>query len=265
MAPKTTFIIVPGSFATAPLYDSLVAALEKQGHSARAINLPSANDGSRLPAPTGEDDTKHIRAEITANLDSETEPSDVVVMLHSYAGIPGSSALEGLGRDDRAAQGKKTATTAVVGVLYLASFVLPLGESNRSWLNARGAMPEPFKSGVPGGYLPAIDPSFGAHIFNDIKSEEDVSRYLGMMTRHSSDSFDGVVSYEAWKYIPSVLVIPEHDVIVPTPLLEVMYEQSVAAGGKVRRVFVEGAGHCVNVSRPEFVAEELVKLAAGRE
>ncbi|KAI7773193.1 hypothetical protein LA080_011621 [Diaporthe eres] len=84
------------------------------------------------------------------------------------------------------------------------------------------------------------------------------------MTRHSSDSFDGVVAYEAWKYIPSVLVIPEHDVIVPMPLLELMYEQSVAAGGKVRRVFVEGAGHCVNVSRPELVAEELVKLAAGR-
>lgn len=85
------------------------------------------------------------------------------------------------------------------------------------------------------------------------------------MTPHSSDSFDGVVSYEAWKYIPSVLIIPENDAIVPTPLLEVMYEDSVAAGGKVRRLFVEGAGHCVNISRPEFVAEELVKLAAASE
>lgn len=258
MASKTSFIIVPGSFATVPLYDSLVAALQKQGHSARAIDLPSANDGSRLPAPKGEDDSKHIRAEITATLDSETNPSDVVVMLHSYAGVPGSSALKGLGRADRSAEGK---TTAVVGVFYLASFVLPLGESNRSWMSARDAMPEPFKSGVPGGYLPPIEPSYGAFIFNDVKSEEEQARYLGMMTRHSSDSFDGVVSYEAWKHIPSVLIIPEHDVIVPTPLLEEMYELSVAAGGKLRRVFVEGAGHCVNVSRPDFVADELVKLA----
>jgi pimeloyl-ACP methyl ester carboxylesterase len=264
MAPKTSFIIVPGSFATAAIYDSLVAELKKQGHAARAIDLPSANDGSRLPAPTGEDDSEHIRAEILADLDDNEAgpPSDVVVMLHSYAGVPGSSALKGLGRADRAADGK---TTAVVGVMYLSSFVLPLGESNRSWLSARDAMPEPYKSGVPGGYLPAIDPSFGAFIFNDIKQEEERARYLAMMTRHSSDSFNGVVSYEAWKHIPSVLVIPEHDFIVPTPLLEAMYEQSVAAGGKVKRVFVEGAGHCFNVSRPEIVAEELVKLAAGGE
>lgn len=259
MAPKTSFIIVPGSFATVPLYDSLVAALRDQGHEARAMNLPSANDGSVLPAPTGEDDARHIRTEVTSNLDSEADPSDVVVLLHSYSGVPGSSALKGLGRADRSAEGK---ATAVIGVLYLASFVLPLGESNRSWLSARDAMPEPFKSGVPGGYLPPIEPSFAAFIFNDIKSEEEQARYLGQMTRHSSDSFNGVVSYEAWKHIPSVLVIPENDVIVPTPLLEVMYEQAVAAGGKIRRVFVEGTGHCVNVSRPEFVAQELIKLAA---
>lgn len=262
MAQKTSFVIVPGSFATVPLYDSLVAVLREQGHDARAINLPSANDGSVLPPPTGEDDAKHICKEITANLDSETGPSDVVVLLHSYSGVPGSSALKGLGRADRSAEGR---ATAVVGVLYLASFVLPLGESNRSWMSARDVMPEPFKSGIPGGYLPPIDPSYGPFIFNDIKSEEEQARYLAQMTRHSSDSFDGVVSYEAWKYIPSVLIIPENDAIVPTPLLEVMYKDSVAAGGKVRRVFVEGAGHCVNISRPDLVAEELVKLAAASE
>lgn len=261
MTKKTSFIIVPGSFATAPLYDGLVAILRDQGHTARAIDLPSANDGSRLPAPTGEDDAKHIREEVLTTLDGE-KGSDVVVMLHSYSGVPGSSALKGLGRTDRSAEGK---TTAVVGVLYLAAFVLPLGESNRHWLSARDAMPEPFKTGVPGGYLPPIDPAFGAFIFNDIKSEEEQARYLAQMARHSSDSYDGVVSYEAWKYISSVLVIPENDVIVPTPLLEAMYEQAVAAGGKIRRVFVEGAGHCVNVSRPELVAEELVKLAAESE
>lgn len=262
MAPKTSFIIVPGSFATAPLYDSLVGVLRNQGHSVRAIDLPSANDGSVLPAPTGEDDAKHIRKEIEAALDSETEPSDVVLMLHSYSGVPGSSALKGLSRADRKAAGK---ATAVAGVLYLASFVLRQGESNRAWLTANDAMPEPFRSGVPGGYLGPIDPSFGDYTFNDIESAEERARLLSKMTRHSSDSYDGVVSYEAWREIPSVLVIPGNDFIVPTPLQELMYEQAVAAGGKVKRVFVEGAGHGVNASRPELVAEELVKLAAGGE
>ncbi|KAI3401432.1 hypothetical protein diail_10866 [Diaporthe ilicicola] len=225
---KTSFLIVPGSFGTASLYGSLVDALKDQGQEARAIDLPSANDGSRLPAPTAD-------------------------------GVPGSSALKGLSKADRSAEGK---STAVVGVLYLAAFVLPLGQSNRGWLSSHDAMPEPYKTGIPGGYFPPVAPSFAPHIFNDLESAEEAPRYLSLMTRHSSDSYSGVVSYEAWKDIPSVLVIPGKDVIVPTPLLELMYEQAVAAGGKIRRVFVDGAGHCVNVSRPELVAEELVKLAA---
>lgn len=262
MAPvktKTSFLIVPGSFATASLYDGLVNALKGQGHEARAIDLPSANDGSRLPAPTADDDAQHIQKEVTENLDHETNPSNVVVMLHSYSGVPGSSALKGLSKADRSAVGK---STAVIGVMYLAAFVTPLGQSNRAWLSSHDAMPEPFKIGIPGGYFPPIDPAFVTFIFNDLESAEEQSQCLSLMTRHSSDSYSGVVSYEAWKDIPSVLFIPEKDVIVPTPLLELMYEQSVVAGGKIRRVSVDGAGHCVNISRPELVAEELLKLAA---
>ncbi|KAL1860702.1 hypothetical protein Daus18300_009045 [Diaporthe australafricana] len=256
---KTSFLIVPGSFATASIYDGLVNVLKEQGHEVRAIDLPSANDGSRLPAPTAEDDAQHIRKEVTANLDHETNSSNVIVMLHSYSGVPGSSALKGLSKTARSAEGK---STAVIGVLYLAAFVLPLGQSNRAWLSSHDAMPEPFKAGIPGGYFPPIDPTFAAFIFNDVQSAEEQARCLSLMTRHSSDSYSGVVSYEAWKDISSVLVIPEKDVIVPTPLLELMYEEAKAAGGKIRRVFVDGAGHCVNISRPELVAEELVKLAA---
>ena len=180
---------------------------------------------------------------------------------HSYSGIPGSSALKGLGKDDRTAEGYKT---SVVGLLYLGSFVLPLGQSVRGFMVEHEAMPEPYKTGVPGDYLPPVAAEFAPLIFNDIEDPEDVKKYHGMMSRHSSDSYNGQLSYEAWKYIPSVTLIPEKDMIVPTPLQEIMYEKAIVAGGKLTRVFVEGAGHSLVSTRGDVVASELIKLAGNQ-
>lgn len=259
---KAVILIVPGSFSTPPQYDALVRATRDQGHDAKAVELLSANDGTRLPAPTTQDDADHIRRDILAVLDDPAEPRDVVLALHSYAGVPGSSAAEGLGGADRSARGRGT---AVVGVAYLASFVLPLGVSNRRFLTEHGSMPEgPFRDGIPGGYLPAIPAEFLSHLLGEVEDEEERSKFVDSRTVQSSDSYDGGVAYEAWKDIPSVTIIPGEDNVVPTQLQELMFENAVAAGGKITKVVVEGAGHLFTASRPDVVAAELVKLAKGQ-
>lgn len=253
-----SIIIVPGSFTTPPLYEPLVNHLRSQGHEAQAISLPSANDGSVLPPPTTDDDAAHIRQAVTSILDSTTDPKNVVLVLHSYSGVPGSSALKGLSKADRTAQGQNT---AVIGVVYLASFILPLGMGNRAYNSASDQPPEePFKTGVPGGYMPAVDPAFAAYVFNDLPDEEERTKWLGTFTQHSSDSFDGVVTYEAWKDIPSVSLIPGDDLIVPTRHQESMFANAVAAGGKIERVFIEGAGHVPHLSATGKVADEIVRI-----
>lgn len=254
---KVTFLIVPGSFSTPPAYDDLVAQLRDRGYEAHATELLSANDGSRMPPATGDDDAEHIRNEVLSILDSDTAPSNVVLAAHSYGGMPSSSALKGLSKADRSAQGKQT---AVIGLVYIASFLIPLGQSNREFMSAEAEMPEAARVGVPGGYLPAIDPAFGKYIFNDM-DEGAVDGLLATFTRHSSDSFDHKISYEAWKDIPSVYLIPENDLIISTKVQLTMYERAVAAGGKVTKVLVKGAGHALNVSQPKLVAAEMIKLA----
>lgn len=254
---KATFLIVPGSFSTPQAYDVLVAQLRSQGYEARATDLLSANDGTRIPPATGEDDVVHIRQQVLAILDSDTHPSDVVVAGHSYGGIPTTSALAGLNRADRSAQGK---TTAVTGIVYIASFLIPPGQSNREFMNTEAEVPEPARVGVPGGYMPAIDPSFArAFVFNDVESDEAAEAYLGMFTRHSSDSFDFKTTYEAWRDIPSVYLIPGNDLVIPTQLQLTMFERAVAERGKITKVFIEGAGHCLNFTQPKLVAAEMIK------
>lgn len=108
--------------------------------------------------------------------------------------------------------------------------------------------------------MPAVDPAFAAYVFNDLADEEERLKWIGTFTQHSSDSFDGVVTYEAWKDIPSVSLIPGADLIVPTRHQESMLADAVAAGGKIERVFIDGAGHVPHLSATGRVADEIVRL-----
>lgn len=251
---STTFVLVPGSFVTPGEYDKIVNLLEAQGHKVRPVGLASVNDGSRMPPATFDDDVAEIRSAVVDILDNEKR--NVVLVLHSYSGIPGSSAMQGLSKNDRKSAGHSTAVTALV---YMASFLPVLNESLRDimW----DYMPEAYRAGVPGGYLPAAAIEFAPFVFNDVPDQAEVAKYFGAMQRHASDSYSGKATYEAWKDIDSVQIIPQIDTIVPPPAQESMYERSVKQGGKVRKVPVEGAGHCINVSQPELVVREILAAA----
>ncbi|OIW30890.1 hypothetical protein CONLIGDRAFT_293534 [Coniochaeta ligniaria NRRL 30616] len=233
-------VIVPGSFALPPPYDIVVEGFKSQGYNARVVALLSANDGTRFPAATMQDDAAEIRAAVESILDDPEKPRNVVLAVHSYAGFPGSEALKGLSKADRSAQGKET---AVIGFVGMASFLPQEGECLREVLgNVEGSPASEDK--VPGGYLAAIPPEFAPYLFNDMDPAEGV-RLHATMSRHSSDSYDGKVSYAAWKDIPTLQIIPAIDLIIPVPLQELMYEKAKgAAPEKVTKVVYEGAGHC---------------------
>lgn len=250
----TTFVLVPGSFATPAEYDKIVGLLEGQSHTVKTVELASVNDGSRQPPATMEDDASEIRSVVLNILDGDKR--HVVLVVHSYGGVPGSSAMQGLGTKDRESAGHDTAVT---GIVYIASFLPVFNESLRDIMWEH--MPEAYREGVPGGYFPLTAPEFAPYIFSDMSDQAEVAKYHGSMNRHSSDSYSGKATYEAWKDIESVQIIPQSDLIIPTAVQEEMYERTVKQHGKVRRVAVEGGGHCVNVSQPEAVVKEMLKVA----
>ncbi|KAJ5756695.1 Alpha/beta hydrolase fold-1 [Penicillium manginii] len=254
---ESVFLLVPGSFATPKAYTTLVDALRAQGQNVVQMELLSVNDGSRQPPATMEDDTAHIRQAVISILDDPIAPKNVIVVPHSYGGIPTTCALESLSKEARKSAGK---VTAVTGIIYLASFLLSEGESLRGIMGEFEALQEPMKTGVPGGYLPGFTPELAQLVFNDLP-EEAALNFIGSLSLHSSDSYNGEVSYVAWRDIPSLTIIPSNDIVVPTPMQEVMYERSVKAGGKIERVLIDGAGHGLPVSRLDDVVEEMVKFA----
>lgn len=55
----------------------------------------------------------------------EHEEHDVILVMHSYAGVPGSAAALGLGKKERVAQGKKA---GVIGQIFYAAMLLKGGD-----------------------------------------------------------------------------------------------------------------------------------------
>jgi hypothetical protein len=72
----------------------------------------------------------------------DTEKHDVIMVMHSYSGMPGSAAATGLGKAERAAQGK---STSVLGQIFISS-ILPRGGDGKDVVATFGGQLPPHLS-----------------------------------------------------------------------------------------------------------------------
>jgi pimeloyl-ACP methyl ester carboxylesterase len=115
---KPTFVLLHGAWHSPRCWSRLIPELEKAGYSAIAPALPSC--GSTPPTPDWEGDIEVIRQTVS---DLVVE-QDVVVVMHSFSGMTGGTALEGLDKKSCLAKGLKG---GVVRLVYIVAFLVPEG------------------------------------------------------------------------------------------------------------------------------------------
>lgn len=125
MAP--VFVVTPGAWHPAHTADLLVNQLKAAGYEAQAAGLKTV--GSELPQSA---DVDYLRNEVYLPLIDSGK--DVVAVLHSYGGFPGSSAIQGLGKKDR--QGKPG---GILGIIYISAFIPQPGVSLLACLGGKWA------------------------------------------------------------------------------------------------------------------------------
>ena len=109
-------VLIPGGWHPPDYYDDLVAQLKSHGHECHALHLPSIG---KVRTATVEDDRQYIQ-ETTRKLADQGR--DIVIVMHSYGGIPGTESVKRLAKKDRQAEGKQGGVT---GLVYLSAFMLP--------------------------------------------------------------------------------------------------------------------------------------------
>ncbi|MFD3947297.1 alpha/beta fold hydrolase [Streptomyces sp. NPDC058579] len=222
-ALRPTLLLVHGSWHGAWCWEKVTPVLEADGWPTRAIDLPSA--GSRADM---QDDARAILRELE-NIDGP-----VVVVAHSYGGIPVSQAV---------AEARN-----VSHIVFLAAFQLDVDES------LLGFLAEPVPPSQDG--LDAVPENPVALFYGDVPAadaEAAVERLVPQSAKANSDALTAA----GWHTVPSTYILCEDDQALPAPT-----QQALAArSGAVHRI---ASGHSPFLSKPAELAALLARIALAR-
>jgi hypothetical protein len=147
MSSNTVLVLVPGSFAPVTLYDAFTSLLTQHNIPNRVVKLASV--GRRDPLPPAEmfDDVAAI-VDVVESVWAEDK--DVVLLCHSYGGVPTTESLKVLSERNRA-----VGQRSVKRVVYMTAVILEPGQSNLAlsggrfpdWLDVK-VIPFPLPHGV---------------------------------------------------------------------------------------------------------------------
>ncbi|KAK8169208.1 Alpha/beta hydrolase fold-1 [Phyllosticta citrichinensis] len=239
MASTPEIVFVPGAWQPSDCFDPLRAILKESGYVTHAVDHPSV--GAEPPTGTLESDAASLRRLLLQLI--EEEEKEVVMLLHSYGGVVGSCASEGLGLKQRRAEGKRG---GILVLIYQAAFAIPKGKSLMDMLP--GGEPLPWMRNEDGRVFVDADASFSMPDLPPIKQQ----KWHARLTHSSVGVFSGKSTCEPWHEIPTAYFICEGDTILQPAIQEAM----AASLGDVPIKRNPGA-HSAFLSNPEINAQHI--------
>lgn len=262
---RPTFIFVPGAWHSPDAFQKVITFLNTKGYRSRKVNLPSV--GRSPPVSSIAPDVEDIR---NMTLSEMKKGHDIIVVCHSYGGLPTSQALKGLDRPQNAGGGQ------VLAIVYIAAFLLPEGVTVNAALEAygvrRNAADLEFLEDGNVFFSNSTNPA--DFFYNDLSAEEG-KYWVSKLKTQASATFVSPANYAAWKDIPSWYLIPQQDKTVPPDTQRAIvkeareYHVSVGGPGRGDRMLtIEeiDAGHSPFLSRPEETADFIERaFIAGKD
>ena len=255
--------MVPGAWHGSIHMRPLIEHLSSRGYPSIALDLPTAD--ASPPDKGLYDDIAFLASHLEELV--ATQGKDVIVIVHSYSGLPGSSAARPFVKKDRAQKGEEG---GVIGVLYISSWALPAGKTvmdagygmNADWMkvdvcvSSRSPAHMPITKHEPQGPISTV--ANAAHIFYNDLSPSDAEFYVSHLTTHcviatiqpaAADCCGGVV--------PTTYLICERDNAMPIHV----QERNTRNLGEECKIVRCDAGHSPFLSRVEFVGDVIRRMA----
>ena len=118
-AKKPTIVLIPGGWFHPSTYDQFISVLQRLSFPTVYASNPSLNPSDPATADAAHDMEAVLRNFLLPLI--ENEGKDVVILMHSYGGMPGSSAARALAKDQRS---KKAMKGGGVGLLYFSDPII---------------------------------------------------------------------------------------------------------------------------------------------
>lgn len=254
MSANPTLVLVPGAWHTASTWDKVTSLLEAQQYKCIAITLPTTTSN---PLANFSDDFHTVRNAILAET---TQGHDVVVVVHSYGGAVGASAIKGL-TPNKVDTSTSTHNTSghVIGIASMAS---GFGPSGVTFLEGLGGNPPPsWKLNMETGFADLV--AEPRDLFYHDLPEEEGNYWVGKLTKQSLKAFNegGENSYAGWKDVPVWYLCTSADKALPFQAQQYFAQVAKDAGASITVREIESS-HSPMLSKPKETADFILEAVA---
>jgi len=247
MTEKPVFVFVPGAWHGPGTWSKVSSLLKEQGYNSISITLPTTSGDSS--AAFGDD----VEATQQAIQAETSQGRNVVVVVHSYGGVVGQSAMKGFTRQKDAAA-PSTRTGYVTGLIVIAS---GFAQPGMAFLDGFGGNPPPTWRMDPSGFaeiqVPARELFY--HDLPAAEGDEWVAKLRKQSTKAFTEGRD--VMYAGWQHVPVWMLITTEDKALPVEAQKMfvgMVEDS--ADVTVREI---ATGHSPMLSKAEEVVDFILE------
>ena len=249
---KPTVVLVHGIWHSPLTYSKFTAALQSAGFEVHVPYLLSCT-GERPPTASLPQDVQMVRRLVEMLCD---QSRTIIMVMHSYGGAVGCSALEGLDIKARSARGLKG---GVAHLVSLAAHIHPQGFAVLDIVKEMGnedLVPAAFDIAKDGSCMSADARML---LFGGMP-EKEADALILTLSRANFDCMESKVQYEAWKYIPITYVHTTTDMTLPVHYQKRILEKMQKAGVKVTVVELE-TGHSPYATKTKEVVQVIEDLA----
>ncbi|KAF2108728.1 Alpha/beta hydrolase fold-1 [Lophiotrema nucula] len=244
------FVLIHGAWHTPHCWTKLIPELQKHGYEAVAPQMPSS---ATPPAKDWDQDIETIRSTVTKL--AKDHGRDIIMALHSNAGMTGGTALEGLSKDECVKNGWKG---GVVRLVYICGYIVPEGTQLASPGN-RGMMDKDITIDFDTNLMTVAPDQVKSMMYQDL-SDEEVAEVAKTLNPHSFGAVCKPTWYAAWKYIPTTYVITLRDKPSTVMAAEALVKGAMESEPtKVEKVIRAESGHSPFWSRPKWCAKMLIE------
>ncbi|CAP71581.1 uncharacterized protein PODANS_6_670 [Podospora anserina S mat+] len=248
---KPVFVLLHGAWHGPSCWHRVIAELEQAGYKAVAPALPSS--GSTPPTPDWSKDVEIIHQTVS----DLVKRQDVVVVTHSFSGMTGGTALEGLDKDTCMSRGLKG---GVIRLIYITAFLVPEGFQHSPEGTRDNMIPEMITSLDSG--IVTVKPEDVKGMFYQDLDDDTVAELAKELRPQSFGAFWSITTHAAWRHVPTTYILTTGD--RPTTVVAAQYlVDSAKASGQHRidNVIKVDTGHSPFISRPEWTAKTLIEEA----
>lgn len=212
---STTILWVPGAWHGPEHFDLAARKLQDAGYQTATVQLKSV--GAYPPLDSFWPDVEQIREGIKHAVDAG---QNVVVVAHSYGGVPTSQAIKGFDQKSRESAGLEGSVTRL---FYCASFVIPEGASLSTAFGPGGGELPWYDINAERTEVNPIDPD---KVFYNDMPEDLVQRCVSSLKPHSYQTLHSKLEWAAWKHgVPTTYLYAKQDQAIPIDLQHMMVEE----------------------------------------